>query len=184
VAGSAVAVAASAAAARPAGGERMSLMRTLLTPGWVMRRRFTPAVLAEIEQAIAQVELRHAGEICFAVEHALELADLRSGLTPRERALEVFGLMRVWDTEGNNGVLVYVLYAERAVEIVADRGISRRVAQADWDAICRIAEQDFHVGAFREGSLKAIREIAKLLERHFPNAGGDRNELPDQPLLL
>lgn len=162
----------------------MSLLRTLLTPGWVMRRRFTPAVLAEIEQAIAQVERRHAGEICFAVEHALDLADLRSGLTPRERALEVFGLMRVWDTEGNNGVLIYVLYADRAVEIVADRGIARRVPQGEWDAICRAVEQDFHGGAFREGSLKAVRAIAELLARHFPQAGGDANELPDQPLLL
>lgn len=162
----------------------MSLLRTLLTPGWVMRRRFTPAVLAEIEQAIAQVERQHAGEICFAVEHALDLADLRSGLTPRERALEVFGLMRVWDTEGNNGVLIYVLYADRAVEIVADRGIARRVPQAEWDAICRAVEQDFHGGAFREGSLKAVRAIAELLARHFPQAGGDANELPDQPLLL
>jgi uncharacterized membrane protein len=163
---------------------KRSLLRSLLTPGWVMRRRFTPAVLAEIEETIARAERHHAGEICFAVEHALDLADLRSGLTPRDRALEVFGLMRVWDTEGNNGVLVYVLYAERAVEIVADRGIAKRVPQADWETICRAVEQDFHAGAFREGSLKAVSEIARLLERHFPDAGGDGNELPDQPLLL
>jgi hypothetical protein len=162
----------------------MNLLRALLTPGWVMRRRFTPAVLTQIENAIAAVELRHAGEICFAVEHALDLADLRSRLTPRERALEVFGLMRVWDTEANNGVLVYVLYAARAVEIIADRGIARRVPQAEWDAICRAVEQDFHTGAFREGALRAVSEIAALLERHFPHARGDANELPDQPLLL
>jgi uncharacterized membrane protein len=162
----------------------MGLLRKLCTPGWVMRRHFTPAVLAEIESAIAQVELRHAGEICFAVENALDLADLRAGVTPRERALEVFGLMRVWDTEANNGVLIYVLYAEHAVEIVADRGIARRVPQEDWDTICHAVEQDFHAGSFREGALRAVMGIAALLERHFPHAHGDRNELPDQPRLL
>jgi uncharacterized membrane protein len=162
----------------------VGLLRNLFTPGWVMRRHFTPAVLAEVESAIVQVELRHAGEICFAVENALDLADLRAGVTPRARALEVFGLMRVWDTEANNGVLVYVLYAEHAVEIVADRGIARRVPQADWDAVCRAVEHDFHTGDFRGGSLKAVRGIAALLERHFPHASGDSNELPDQPRLL
>jgi uncharacterized membrane protein len=162
----------------------VSRLRNLWTPGWVMRRRFTPAVLADIEAAIAQVELRHAGEICFAVEHALDLLDLRAGVTPRERAVEVFGRMRVWDTEANNGVLVYVLYAERAVEIVADRGIARRVSQADWDDICHAVEQNFHAGDFREGALRAVRGIAALLQQHFPHAPGDANELPDQPRLL
>lgn len=159
-------------------------IRTLLTPGWVMRRHFTPEVLAEIGQAIEAVERRHAGEIRFVAEHALELLDLRAGLTPRERAVQVFGLARVWDTEASNGVLVYVLYAEHAVEIVADRGIARRVAQADWDAICRAVEQDFRGGDFRGGALRAVRGVAALLERHFPHAPGDANELPDQPLLL
>lgn len=162
----------------------MGLLRQLFTPRWVMRRHFTPELLAEIETAIAQVEGRHAGEVCFAVEHALDLPDLRAGLTARERALEVFGLMRVWDTEANNGVLLYVLYGERAVEIVADRGIARRVPQEDWDALCRSVERQFHVGAFREGSLQAVRGIAALLERHFPHGRGDANELPDQPFLL
>ena len=162
----------------------MSLLRSLCTPGWVMRRHFTPEVLTQIENAIAQVEKRHAGEICFAVEHALELSDLRHGVTPRERALEVFGLMRVWDTEANNGVLVYVLFAERAVEIVADRGIARQVPQEDWASICVAVEQDFHAGRYREGALRAVREIAGLLEKYFPYAHGDGNELPDQPLLL
>jgi uncharacterized membrane protein len=162
----------------------MRLMRSLFTPGWVMRRKFTPALLDEVARAIAAVELRHAGEICFAVEAALDLADISAGVTPRERAIEVFGRMRVWDTENNNGVLVYVLYAEHAVEIVADRGIAGRVPQADWDALCRAVEQDFHGGAFLEGSLRAVRGIATLLERHFPHAAGDANELPDQPRLL
>lgn len=162
----------------------MQLLRSLFVPGWAMRRRFTRAVLDDIEREIAAVELRHAGEVCFAAEAALDLADILAGLTPRQRAVEVFGLMRVWDTENNNGVLIYVLYAEHAVEIVADRGIARRVPQADWDALCRSVEQDFHAGRFREGSLRAVRGVAELLGRHFPHAGGDANELPDQPRLL
>ncbi len=162
----------------------MRLLHTLFSPGWLMRRHFTPALLTEIEHAIAEVELRHAGEICFAVENALEWTDVRAGLSVRDRALEVFGLMRVWDTEQNNGVLVYVLYAERAVEIVADRGVARVVPQADWDAICHAVEQEFHAGRFREGALSAVHGIAALLGRHFPHQPGDANELPDQPRLL
>jgi uncharacterized membrane protein len=162
----------------------MSLLRLLFTPRWLLRRRFTPAVLAEIEAAVAAVEQRHAGELCFVVEHSLDLFDLRGGITPRERALEVFGQMRVWDTEANNGVLVYVLYAAHAVEIVADRGIARRVPQGAWDSICRAVELDFKSADFRGGSLRAIHGVAALLAEHFPHAPGDANELPDQPRLL
>ena len=158
--------------------------RHIVTDHHTVRRIFSGDALSRIEHAIADSEKTHGGQIVFAVEPALPLGRVHHKLTPRERALEVFGLMRVWDTEGNNGVLIYVLYADRAVEIVADRGIARRVPQAEWDAICRAVEQDFHGGAFREGSLKAVRGIAELLARHFPHAGGDANELPDQPLLL
>lgn len=159
-------------------------LRRLCTPEWVMRRHFTPALLAEIESAIAAVEQRHAGEICFAVETTLDLPHVFAHLRPRDRALQVFGQMRVWDTEANNGVLIYVLYAHHAVEIVADRGIARRVPQEDWDALCRAVEQEFHVGRFREGALQAVQGVAALLHRHFPHARGDANELPDQPMLL
>jgi uncharacterized membrane protein len=116
----------------------LRFLRHLFLPAWLLRRRFPPALLAEIEAAVVEVERRHAGEVRFVLEHALEPGDLLAGLTPRERALQVFGLARVWDTAANNGVLVYVLYAEHAVEIVADRGIAARVPQADWDAVCRL----------------------------------------------
>lgn len=159
-------------------------IRHLLLPAWLLRRRFPPALLAEIESAVVAVERRHAGEIRFVVEHALELGDLVARLTPRERALQLFGLARVWDTEANNGVLVYVLYAEHAVEIVADRGLARRVPQADWDALCRLVEAHFRAGRFREGSLAAIDGVGNLLARYFPHAPADPDELPNQPLLL
>jgi uncharacterized membrane protein len=159
-------------------------LRHLLTPAWLVRRHYPAAVLDEIGRRIAEVERAHPGEVRFVVEHALELGDLISGLTPRERALEVFGLLRVWDTEHNNGVLVYVLHAEHAVEIVADRGLARRVGQAEWDGICRQVESDFRAGRFRQGALNAIEGAAALLKTHFPGRTGDPNELPDQPLLL
>ena len=96
----------------------------------------------------------------------------------------MFGLLRVWDTERNNGVLIYVLHAEHAVEIVADRGLARAVPQADWDALCRVAEEHFRAGRHAEGALAAVDGAAALLEKHFPGAPGDPDELPNQPLLL
>jgi uncharacterized membrane protein len=162
----------------------MRLIRHLLTPLWLVRRKFPPPLMAQIERRIGEVERSHPGELRFVVEHALEVGDLLSGLTARERALEVFGLLRVWDTEHNNGMLIYVLHAEHAVEIVADRGLSRRVVQADWDALCRQVEAQFRGGRFDAGALAAIDGAAQLLERHFPARLDGRNDLPDQPLLL
>jgi uncharacterized membrane protein len=162
----------------------MRLLRHLLTPFWVLRLRYPRDVLSRIEAVIAEVERTHPGEVRFAVEHALEIGDLLGGVTPRERALELFGLLRVWDTEHNNGVLIYVLHAEHAVEIVADRGLARCVPQADWDALCRQVETDFRNGRHAEGAIAAIEGAAALLRLYFPDARGDRNELPDQPLLL
>jgi uncharacterized membrane protein len=164
----------------------MRLVRHLLTPQWIARLRYPPSLLARIEARIGEIERRHPGELRFVVEHALEPGELFSGLTPRERALEVFGLLRVWDTEHNNGVLIYVLHAERAVEIVADRGLARAVPQAEWDALCRQVETHFREHRFEDGALAAIEGAARLLERVVPPASATaaRNELPDQPLLL
>lgn len=158
--------------------------RHVLTPSWLVRHHFPAEVLAGIGRRVTEIERTHPGEVRFVVEHALEFGDVLSGLTPRERALEIFGLLRVWDTEHNNGVLIYVLHAEHAVEIVADRGLARCVAQSDWDAICRQVESEFRAGRFGPGAMAAIDGVAKLLERHFPGHRPGRNELPDQPLLL
>lgn len=163
---------------------RLRLFKHLVAPRWIVRMRFKPPLLAEIERRIGDLERVHPGELRFVVEHALELGDLLCGLTPRERALELFGLLRIWDTEHNSGILIYVLHAEHAVEIVADRGIARRVPQADWDALCQEMEKDFHAGRYGEGALAAVNGAATLLEKHFPVHAGGPNELPDQPLLL
>jgi uncharacterized membrane protein len=174
-------------AAVPRGdGEMLHILRHLLTPRWVMRLHYPPQLLDRIEQRVGDIERRHHSEVRFVVEHALELGDLLAGLTPRERALEIFGLLRVWDTEHNNGVLIYVLHAGRAVEIIADRGLARAVPQADWDALCRQLETLFRSGHHEAGALAAIDGVARLLEQHQPVAprAASRNELPDQPLLL
>lgn len=159
-------------------------LRHLFATRWGTRRRFTEASLAAIEAAIRDVESRHAGEIRFAVETALELPELWFGLAARQRALEVFGQLGVWDTEGNNGVLVYVLLADHDVEIVADRAIAGRVSQAEWDAICREVEDHYRAGRFTEGSVAAVQAVGRLLAKHFPAQRGDRNEQPNQPILL
>ena len=159
-------------------------LRHLFATRWGTRRRFDAAVRARIEAAIAAVERSHAGEIRFAVETAFDLPELWWGLTPRERAVQVFGQLGVWDTAGNNGVLIYVLMADRDVEIVADRAIAARVSREEWESVCREMEAHFKEGRFAEGSEAGIAAVGRLLARHFPGQGGDRNEQPDRPVML
>jgi uncharacterized membrane protein len=160
-------------------------IRHLFATHWGTQRRFTPAVLAAIETTVAQIESQHAGEIRFVIETALHPAELWHDLAPRERALQVFSQLRVWDTAQNNGVLIYVLLADRVVEILADRGLAQRVPQAEWDEICREMERHFKSGDFARASVAGVQRIGVLLARHFPNGGGPRgNELPNRPVLL
>lgn len=148
------------------------------------RRRFPGHVLQAIEKAITTVEAKHAGEIRFVVETSLDFAELWAGCTPRQRAIALFGSLGVWDTANNNGVLIYVLMAERDVEIIVDRGMAERVSPAEWEAVCRVMEAHFRDGRFREGSLAGIEAVGELLAKHFPQQGGDRNEQPNRPVLL
>ncbi len=160
-------------------------LRHVFTTRWSTRARFPQATLEAIEQAITDCEHRHGGEIRFVVETALDLPDIARGLTPRERALQVFGQFRVWDTAHNNGVLIYVLLADRDVEIIADRGIAKEVPQSEWQAVCRQMEGHFRAGRFKDGSVVGILGVGALLGRHFPGErGGGDNELPNQPVLL
>lgn len=148
------------------------------------RRRFPTHALRSIEKAITTVEAKHAGEIRFVIETSLDFGDLWSGRTPRQRAVELFGRLGIWDTERNNGVLIYLLMAEHDVEIVADRGIATRVSADEWETVCRAMEQYFREGRFTEGAVAGIEGVGALLARHFPNDGGDRNEQPNRPVLL
>ena len=148
------------------------------------RRRFTDAVDGTIESAIRAAEKRMSGEIRFVIETALDLPEIWAGITPRERALQVFSQLRVWDTELRNGVLIYVLAADRDVEIVADRGAATRITPIEWESACRLIEDHFRAGRFQEGSVAGVEAVGKLLEREFPVRPGDRDELPNQPTLL
>lgn len=165
----------------------MKLGRTLRhlfsLPGAVARA-LPKAALGRIEKAIQKAEAEHRGEIRFAVEAALESGALLSDQSPRSRALEVFSLLRVWDTEENNGVLIYLLLADRAAEIVVDRGIHAKVEAAEWRHVCRRMEGAFARGEFEDGVVSGIAEVSRVLARHFPPRPGDRNELPDKPAIL
>ncbi|MGE5385577.1 MAG: TPM domain-containing protein [Betaproteobacteria bacterium] len=149
---------------------------------WQVKRAFPSAVLAGIEAAIGACEKKHGGEIRFAVEGALDVAALRAGQTARERAIDVFSHLRIWDTEYNNGVLIYLLLADRDVEIIADRGIHGSVGAGGWEDICREMEAAFRQGDYEKGVLAGIQMVSDHLAKHFPASG--RHELPDAPVLL
>ncbi len=149
-----------------------------------VRRHFPASVLDEIERAVREVEARHSGEIRFVVETALEGQGLWKDITPRARAWQIFGQLGVWDTAHNNGVLLYVLFADHAVEILADRGIASRVPPAEWSQICRDIEAHYRQRLFAQGSVAGVRAIGNLLERHFPGPGTGTDELPNRPVLL
>lgn len=160
------------------------LIRHLATTRFSTRRHFPPPVRAAIEEAVRECKGRHAGEIRFVVETAFDLPELWHDLAPRQRALQLFGQLGVWDTAHNNGVLIYVLMADRVVEIIADRGIAARVTEAEWAAVCRQMEHHYREGRFREGSIVGILGVGALLGRHFPGKPKGSEELPDQPVLL
>jgi hypothetical protein len=151
---------------------------------YAMRRRFPARVLDAIQHAIAEGESRHDGQVCFAIEGALRLHLLMRGITPRQRAHDVFAHLRVWDTQNNSGVLVYVLLADRAIEIVADRGIAAKIDESQWKSICIQMQTRFSAGEFEAGAIDGVNAVCTLLAQHFPPAAGRSNELPDRPVLL
>ncbi|UCH54363.1 MAG: TPM domain-containing protein, partial [Pseudomonadota bacterium] len=144
------------------------VIRHLAIPPWRVRQVFGQPAMDAIEQAIRDSERTHSGQICFAVEAALDTVPLLKGQSARDRALEVFASLRVWDTERNNGVLVYLLLADHDVEIVADRGISAHVEHAAWESVCHEMETAFRAGQFERGAVDGIRAVGALLAKHFP----------------
>jgi uncharacterized membrane protein len=164
------------------------VIRHVLATDWRTRMLFPKSVLDAIEQAIVRAERTHGGEIRFVIETSLVPLHVINDVTPRARAAEVFAHLRVWDTAHNNGVLIYVQIADRAVEIVADRGLRERVAQSEWEAVCRLMEQHFREGRYQAGAIAGVDAVGTLLARHFPAAVGEaqsrENELPDRPTLL
>jgi len=156
----------------------------LLEHRWRVRRIFPPKVLANIEQAIKASEATHSGQIRFVVEGALDGAPLFRNQTARARALDIFSRLRIWDTAHNNGVLIYLLLADRDFEIVADRGIDTKVGAAGWEKICADMEADFRAGNFERGVIKGIEAVSRHLAAHFPKHGAGGNELPDAPVVI
>ncbi|MEP7084737.1 MAG: TPM domain-containing protein [Betaproteobacteria bacterium] len=158
--------------------------RHLLSTQRAVSRAFPPRCLHAIESAIKSSETEHTGEIRFVVEGALDGAPLYASQSARERALDVFSQFRIWDTEHNNGVLIYLLLVDRDVEIVADRGIHARVDQQEWETICRSMEASFKAGDFAGGVANGIHAVTRHLAQHFPASGTNPNELPNSPVIL
>lgn len=162
----------------------MRLLRHLFAPP--AHLRFPQAMIRRIAAAVAESEQRHLGEICFAVEAGLELPQLLTRQDARERAVDVFGQLRVWDTVRNNGVLIYLLLADHRIEIVADHGLDQLVSAAQWRGVCQQMEERLKAGDTEDAVIIGIGAVSDLLIQHFPRAAGvaDENELPDTPHLL
>ncbi len=161
------------------------LKHWLVTPRRV-HRMLPPESLERIRAAIAQTETLHSGEIRFAVEASLPWSYLKRDAPARQRATMVFAKLRVWDTEANNGVLLYVDLADHAIEIVADRGIARHVPRHEWEAICNVVREHFRRDDFEAGVIAGVQAIGAVLARHFPLVPGEvnPNELSDKPVVL
>jgi len=160
------------------------ILRHLATTQGQINRAFPHSALDAIEQAIKTSETTHLGEVRFVVEGALDGAPLFNGQTAKERALELFSQLRIWDTEHNTGVLIYLLLADRAVEVVADRGIHAKAGPRTWVAICHEMEAAFKAAKFEGGAVSGIQAVTRHLVQHFPAAARNANELPDKPLLI
>jgi uncharacterized membrane protein len=156
----------------------------LIANRWRVRRAFPRLALNNIEKAIKASEATHEGQIRFVVEGALDGRPLFTNQSPRARAIDVFSRLRIWDTAHSNGVLIYLLLADRDVEIVADRGVDAKVGKAAWEKICKAMELEFGARNFERGALRGIAEVTALLVTHYPRSGTHRNELPDKPLVM
>jgi hypothetical protein len=151
-----------------------------------VQRALPPEALQRLGARVAASERRHSGEVRICIEAGLPWSYIRRGAAPRERAITLFGKLRVWDTAYNNGVLIYLLLAEHAIEIVADRGIDAHGNAEEWAAMAKRMAAAFREGRFEDGITHALEEVSALLVAHFPLAEGapDRNELPNEPVVM
>lgn len=160
------------------------MLRHLFTDHWSVQRAFPPAAMRAIRDKIGEQEKRHGGELRFAVEASLPWPHLWREQDARNRAVELFGRLRVWDTEHNSGVLIYLLLADKRVEIIADRGIHNKVGGTAWETICGEMQRAFAAGRFEEGVSFGVAAISDLLAAHYPPGEARRNELPNEPVVL
>lgn len=158
--------------------------RHLTSSSGEAKRAFPEETLSAICEAISAGEQTHRGELRLIVEKSLSFDDAWDGVSNRERALGLFAEYGIWDTEDNCGVLIYVNLAEHKVDIVADRGIDRKIDRATWQAVCRTMTDGFKQGQFHDATLAAVGQVNALLRQHFPADGNRTNELPDRPIML
>jgi hypothetical protein len=162
----------------------MRVWSHLVASSAALARRFPSHALTAIEDAVEASEKRHRAEIRVAIETALDLRALWRIKSARQRALEVFTELRVWHTRERNGVLIYLLLAERDVEIVADTGFDGRVEQSEWSRVCTIIERELGLGHWRDGVLAGIEAVTVLLTREFPPTEPSPNEQQNRPAVL
>lgn len=150
------------------------------------RRQLTAAGLKRLEQAVQASEARHLGELRVCVEAGLTASALWRGVTARQRAIDLFSQLRVWDTHHNNGVLIYLLLADRRLEILADRGLSSQVSPTAWQNMATQLTQSLQAGRVEAGLTEAIQQVGELLHAHYPASTHhpNPNELPDAVVLL
>ena len=160
------------------------LIKHMTTTKAKARRLFPAETLSAIEAAIADGEHQHRAEVRIIIEPALDVADIAARMTPRQRAVELFALHRIWDTEENCGVLVYINLADHKVEIVADRAIGRLIGKEDWHAVCQTMTKAFALRQYHQGVVAALAQLNQLLQRHFPDNGTGDNQLSNKPMFL
>lgn len=160
------------------------IVKHALTTQWHTKKYFTATALDAIETEIALSEKQHSGEIRFVVEGALDGSPLFKNQSAHDRALDIFSQLRIWDTQDNNGLLIYLLLADHAVEIIADRGINAKVGRDEWQTICSTMQNEFARRHFQTGVCDAIKAITLHLVKHFPTSADDENELSNKPVVL
>lgn len=160
------------------------LFRHLFTTTAAGRRVFPNTALDAIQKAIAIGEKRHQAEIRLIVEPAMPLYDVLYGISARERTHQLFSLYRIWDTETNAGILIYINLADRKVEIIADRAANRAIKREEWHAVCRTMTEGFGRNAFHESTIAGLAQLNDLLAERLPSNGASTNELSNRPLML
>ena len=166
-------------------GKLGRILQHLLVDERDARRAVPPAAIKRLKAQVQQSESLHSGEIRIYVEASLPRSYLWQGQSARQRAVTLFGELRVWDTERNNGVLIYLLLAERKIEVIADRGLNAHMSPAQWKSMIDRMGAAFKAARYEEGLSEAVADVSRLLVTYFPLAAGEarRNELPDEPLV-
>jgi uncharacterized membrane protein len=160
------------------------IWRHLVTTSATARRVFPPASLDDIQKAIAKGETLHRAEVRLVIEPSLSIQAVLNGTSSRERAVELFSLYDIWDTEENCGILIYVELADHKVEIVADRGVSRIINESEWQEICQTMTRGFARNSYGDAVIEAIEKLNALLHVRFPDDDAGMNQLSNRPIML